>query len=208
MPTAPDPNSPFMDSRMQSLFGREPGTPSNAGMPTPQAASVVYPAPPAPATAQPGRPTNAVSPAPFGGFPPPPTPPPIQVNPTAPRRDPGRAPGRPVPTPTPPPIQPQPTAPRRDPGRAPVDPAAPRRDPGREPQPITPPLGVPGVDAYGQPTTVLSPEGQAQYQQAIVQKRRAFGPMPKVFATLPGLPPPPVELGKPHYNPFTGRWGQ
>jgi hypothetical protein len=69
MPTAPDPNSPYMDGRVQAEFGREPGTPSSVGKPGPQAADFSFPAPPAPASAPPGRPAAPAQPAPTPGAP-------------------------------------------------------------------------------------------------------------------------------------------
>lgn len=50
----------------------------------------------------------------------------------------------------------------------------------------------------------LSPEGQAKYKEAVVQRRKAFGPHP--FANMPGAPEMPINLGKPAFNPFSGRW--
>lgn len=59
MPTAPDPNSPFLPARLEATLGvNAPGTPSMAGQPGVQAAGVQFPAPPAPATNFPGRPTT------------------------------------------------------------------------------------------------------------------------------------------------------
>lgn len=65
MPTTPDPNSPFLDTRLAAEFGmRMPGTPSSAGKPGPQAADLSFPAPPAVNTAPPGRPVEVAPPAP------------------------------------------------------------------------------------------------------------------------------------------------
>lgn len=65
MPTAPNANSPFMESRVAAeTGGREPGAPSAAGRPGVQPADLSYPAPPAPATAPPGRPAAPAFPAP------------------------------------------------------------------------------------------------------------------------------------------------
>lgn len=62
------------------------------------------------------------------------------------------------------------------------------------------PYGAVGPDGTVTPT----PELQQQYQQALVQRRRAFGPTP--FAGDPNAPQPPVALGKAGFNPFTGMW--
>lgn len=53
-------------------------------------------------------------------------------------------------------------------------------------------------------TITPSPETAVQYQNAVVQARRAFGPHP--WASDPGAPPPPVRLGGHSINPFTGQW--
>lgn len=63
MPTAPDPNSPYLDTRLQATMGvRAPGTPTSAGKPGPQAGDVSFPAPPSPATAPVGRPPTPGTP--------------------------------------------------------------------------------------------------------------------------------------------------
>lgn len=65
MPTAPDPNSPYIDNRLQAEFGmRDPGTPSSVGKPGPQMADISFPAPPAVNAALPGRPSDAGAPVP------------------------------------------------------------------------------------------------------------------------------------------------
>lgn len=70
MPTQPDPNSPYLASRVEAALGvRSPGTPTMAGKPGVQAADLTFPAPPAPATGQPGRPTTPQVPTPFAGTP-------------------------------------------------------------------------------------------------------------------------------------------
>ncbi len=65
---------------------------------------------------------------------------------------------------------------------------------------IQTPFGM--VDNQGNLTP--SPEGAAKYQEAVVAKRRKFGPHP--FAGDAGAPQPPVELGRRSINPFTGQW--
>jgi hypothetical protein len=73
MPSAPNSNSPYIDSQLQALFGaRTPGSPSTAGNPAPQAGQPQFPAPPAPATGVQGRPANGGIPSPIS-FPAPPT---------------------------------------------------------------------------------------------------------------------------------------
>jgi hypothetical protein len=71
MPTAPDPNSPFLPARLEATLGiNAPGTPGVAGNPTPQAAGpMAFPAPPAPATNFPGRPATPKAPTPLVGVP-------------------------------------------------------------------------------------------------------------------------------------------
>lgn len=105
MPSQPNPDSPYMASRVQSVLGvRAPGTPSAAGKPDVQAGRVSFPAPPAPASAPVGRPSNPVAPAPA---------PPVSTAPTpatlAPA--PGMTPVQPVASPvtaTPPDVTAQP----------------------------------------------------------------------------------------------------
>ena len=65
---------------------------------------------------------------------------------------------------------------------------------------VTTPYGSIGADGK----LVPNAQTQARYQQAIVQRRKQFGPHP--FANDPNAPPAPVELGKPSFNPFTGQW--
>lgn len=65
MPSQPNPDSPYLASRLQATLGvRAPGTPSQAGSPDVQVGRVSFPAPPAPASAPVGRPSNPVAPAP------------------------------------------------------------------------------------------------------------------------------------------------
>lgn len=58
------------------------------------------------------------------------------------------------------------------------------------------------VDRDGNLT--LSEEGKVKYQEAVAARRRDFGPHP--FAGNPDIPPIPVTLGRPSFNPFTGQW--
>ena len=70
MPTAPDPNSPFLPARLEATLGvNAPGTPGVAGNPSPQAAGMQFPAPPAPATNFPGRPTTPKAATPTAAVP-------------------------------------------------------------------------------------------------------------------------------------------
>lgn len=70
------------------------------------------------------------------------------------------------------------------------------------------PPGTIVTTPYGEMTQdgnlIPSPEGMAAYQQAIVSKRQKFGPHP--FTHDPSAPPPPIKLGRPSFNPFTGTW--
>lgn len=50
----------------------------------------------------------------------------------------------------------------------------------------------------------LSPEGEAKYKEAKVQRRKKLGPHP--FAADPNSPQIDVRLGGRMFNPFTGRW--
>jgi hypothetical protein len=51
----------------------------------------------------------------------------------------------------------------------------------------------------------LSPEGEIKYKQALVQRRKQFGPHP--FAADPNAPKPDVRLNGRFFNPFSGLWG-
>jgi len=65
MPTRPQEDSPFVASLLQREMGpRQPGSPSVAGKPTPQAGGLQFPAPPGVNTGQVGRPPEASGPAP------------------------------------------------------------------------------------------------------------------------------------------------
>ena len=185
MPTAPNPNSPFMDTRLQSTFGlRTPGQPSVAGKPTPQAPpNVSFPAPPAVATAPPGRPPDPSAPAPIGGAP--------AAGPT-----PTAAAGGPTATP---PAQPTATPPT--PGAsAPTNPAAAAMPPMTVPRDQIPRAAIDDRQAHQ-----LTPEGQAQYRQQTVALRNKMGPIPSVFRHA-DLPPMPAEIGKWNINVFTGEF--
>lgn len=85
MASQPDPNSPFMPSRLQADFGiRQPGTPSAAGKPALTPGDVTFPTPPAVATSPIGRPPIPEAPAPPPGATPPPAgSPPTGAAPTA-----------------------------------------------------------------------------------------------------------------------------
>ena len=206
MPSAPNPQSPFMDSRLQSLFGpRDPGTPTSAGKPGLQPGGPAFPAPPAVNAAPPGRPATSPGPSPVTfpappGAVEPPWVPPYFVGPPVSAGGPKAQVIDRAPQPAAQVIDRGPQAQVIDRIPQPVGPPPPGT-------PIPSPLGTTVQDAGGTSSTTLSPEGQAKYQQAIVDKRKAFGPLPKLFSTVPGLPPPPIELGKPFFNPFSGRFG-
>lgn len=188
MPTRPDPNSPYLPARLEATFGvSAPGTPSVAGLPTPQAADLSYPAPPAINTAPPGRPPAvkqpgqpaADAPAPFAAGTIPPPPPQAGM-----LGAPGAAPGSVI-------------------GALPRQPSASELPAGAA---IATPMGTASRDAVtGEQSVALSPEGQQRYREAVVRKREELGPIPGVMRH-PSLPEMPVELGKWNYSPFTNRW--
>lgn len=70
MPTLPDPDSPFITSRLQADIGRIPGAPSMAGKPSVQPADLTFPTPPAPSAAPVGRPPTPPTPTPVSAQPP------------------------------------------------------------------------------------------------------------------------------------------
>lgn len=178
MPTMPDPNSPFMDSRLQSEFGaRIPGMPSSAGKPGVQAADLSFPAPPAVATAPPGRPPEAQPAAPMQPMTPP----------AAPA---GKPPTAAVPSAT----ATSPTG-----GAQPAQQAQAGLPVGTR--------TMPTVRPDGSVAHTLTPEGQDAYRQAALKTRTALGQMPAVF-TLPGMPELEVLPGKHNYNPVTGKWSK
>lgn len=69
--------------------------------------------------------------------------------------------------------------------------------PGAE---IMTPYGMVGADGRVHPT----PETAAAYQAAVVRAQQAYGPHP--FSAMPGVPAPPVVLGRANFNAFTGQW--
>lgn len=160
MPTAPDPNSPYLASRVEAALGiNAPGTPSMSGKPGVQAANLTFPAPPAPSAGQPGRPTTPVAPTPAAPTPAVPTP---AAKPGA------KAQGAAQPKPAATGVQPQ--------ASQPVAPA-----------PLGVP--VPSMTG-GEPDLALTADGDARYRQAVVAGRDSLGPIPRVFrhASLPELP--------------------
>lgn len=56
----------------------------------------------------------------------------------------------------------------------------------------------------GKHHVVMDDAGKAAFGQAMATARANFGVLP--FAALPGLPMPPVEVGKPNYNPWMDKW--
>lgn len=184
MPSQPDPNSPFLASRVQATFGvRAPGTPTIAGSPGVQAGSMNFPAPPAPAAGIPGRPTTPTAPVPAAPIPAVATPP------------------APAPVAAPQPSAPLPTTP----GAAPK----PQGATAAPAPPTVASLGTPtpGADPTGASDLLLSPEGDMRYRQAVLAGRETLGPIPRIFkhALLPSLP---FELGASNYNPFTSQWSK
>jgi hypothetical protein len=184
MPTRPNPDSPFMDSRVEAAFGlRGAGTPSSAGKPGVQPADVSFPAAPGVATAPPGRPAAPTVPQPAGVTPP-------------------AAPGAPAPAPA---AKPKAEGTPSEPA-APALPTAPGAAAVPPSSSAATPLGVTSRDPLGNVTTALSPEGGQRYREVAVQLRASLGPIPRVFRD-PNLPEMPVEVGQWNYNPFTGQWG-
>lgn len=66
------------------------------------------------------------------------------------------------------------------------------------------PWGIVEPDPSGEPRLVMNAQGQAAYAAARARAMAAYGPTP--FAGRPGVPNPPVAVGKPNYNAFTGMW--
>lgn len=202
MPSSPNANSPFMESRLQATFGvKAPGSPSSAGKPGVQAADVSFPAPPSPASAPPGRPAGpsaTPTPAPIPPPPPPPPAPAPATAPAAPKPDGGgqSAGGEMWPN-AQAPQQPQQAGGEMWPNVSAPAPA---------PAPPAPSV-VAGVTALNQPQLSLTPEGEQRYRQLVVRTREALGPMPNVFR-MAGMPEMPVEPGRFNYNPFTGSWSK
>ena len=190
MPSAPNADSPFMDSRLQATFGvKAPGSPSSAGKPGVQAADVSFPAPPAPASAPAGRPSATPTPTPIVAPPPPPQSgemwPDAHAKVAAPATPPQSGEMRPDAS-----------------GGQPTSQAPAGMVPAVQP-PV--PSVVAGVTALNQPELVLTPEGAQRYRESVIRTREALGPMPNVFRNA-GMPEMPVEPGRPNYNPFTGSW--
>jgi len=50
----------------------------------------------------------------------------------------------------------------------------------------------------------FTPEGEQKYKEAVVSRRKDFGPHP--WAADPAAPPPPARMGGSMINPFTGVW--
>jgi hypothetical protein len=50
----------------------------------------------------------------------------------------------------------------------------------------------------------FTPEGEVKYKEAVVKRRKDFGPHP--WAGDPNAPQPPARMGGWMLNPFTGAW--
>lgn len=197
-----------------------------------QPSSPAYPAPPSPSAGQPGRPSSrpAMPSAPVGGFPvsrppaapapsPAPTSPPgAPQPPTAPTAPKTKQPSIPdyttSPVTTPPP---QPPRTKPDGTTAPTTPvtnaiASFNRVPTRSDM-----AGLmPGVEArtpYGRASlgpdgrlahTFDSPEAEQRYNMDQASYANRFGPTP--LSSFPGAPTPPITLGRPAWNPWSGTW--
>lgn len=67
------------------------------------------------------------------------------------------------------------------------------------------PYGVLEPSPDGGPRTLkMNEQGRAHYRQVKARRLRAFGE--RLFSNDPNAPLPPVEVGQPAYNPFTGKW--
>lgn len=67
------------------------------------------------------------------------------------------------------------------------------------------PFGQMVNDQSGEPKVVLDEAGRAAFTAEKARALTKFGTLPQ-FATLPGAPAPPVEVGAPNFNVFTGQW--
>lgn len=67
------------------------------------------------------------------------------------------------------------------------------------------PYGQMVAGADGQAKVVLDEAGKAAFVQARAKALGDFGQLP-TWAAGPGAPPPPVEVGRPNFNPLTGLW--
>lgn len=205
-----------------NLVAREAGQPRSPSVPG-GAPGVSRPAvmvnPPAAAQGPVGRPSSPAPPFPGGAG---------QALPTSPVARPAAAPAgppggfkRPAPAPSQggmTPAQPQPVDPGKVPGQpaaaggaAPGSPFVLRLD--RVPSPSELAQLPPGVQIetpYGtmdeRGELQLSPEGRANYQQAVAARLKSYGPSP--FAADPNAPKPSVKLGRRSFNPFTGQYSR
>lgn len=186
MPSAPNPDSPFMDSRVEAALGiRAPGSPSSAGKPGVQVGDVSFPAPPSVNTGAPGRPSAPSTPAPVAA-------PSQPAQPAAASAQGGRQQGV------------------SGSGTIPAAPSATGAQQALNGLPagaaVATPLGVASTGPDGQQQlSSLTPEGAQRYREVVVQKRAELGPIPGIFRN-PALGEMPVEVGRWNYNPFTGSW--
>lgn len=232
MPTEVNPMDPNATGagRLQAMVGgREPGTPSVAGKPTPQAGRYSFPAPPAPATAPVGRPP---SPAPAPGL----------THESSGARgtmasQPGTvpAPGVGSPAAAPPSAAPSPATPGSSqpaPGAgssvtagtgAPAAPAPPTVDQNGAatqtftsptiPQPgsvmpgaaVQTPYGTVSVGPDGRQSLALDAAGQQKYKEGLANLRAKFS-VPRVMKGMTGLPTMDLKLGASNFDPFSGRF--
>ena len=72
-------------------------------------------------------------------------------------------------------------------------------------QQIMTPWGPVVGDEAGRPRLVLDDAGRAAFTQAKAASISRFGAVPG-WAQTPGALPPPVEVGRANFNPFTGQW--
>lgn len=231
MPTAINPDNPSATGagRLQAMVGgRDPGTPSTAGKPTPQPGRYSFPAPPAVPAAPVGRPPDGARAAMSGAAPAPSTP-----SPGTPAPAPGVAPTPAAPSPaaaTPPPV---PGSPQPAPGAgssttagvgAPAAPPAPVMDASGTvtstslasptiPKPgsvlpgttVATPYGTVSTAPDGTQRLALDAAGQQKYKESVAALRSKFT-LPRAMKGMAGLPDMKLKLGASNFDPFSGRF--
>ena len=173
-----------------------PGGPPRPSMPAP------VKNPPAVATGPVGRPSSPVPPFAGGAGPALPT------SPQAAR--PATRPSTPAPSPTAPQpaTAPAPSQPTTMPGAASLavnyNKVPSKYELGQVPEGtnVNTPYGP--IDRAG--NISFTPEGEVKYKEAVVQRRKQFGPHP--WAGDPNAPQPPARMGGWMLNPFTGQWAK
>lgn len=161
--------------------------------------------PPGPRPGTMAPPTRPGPPA--GGRPAAPPPSPIAVpNPFAPAQPPAESTKTPMrPAGGPPSATGQPAAPMAPPQTMLTRVPTTEEFAALQGQQIMTPWGPVIGDEAGRPKLVLDENGRAAYQQAKVSTLQRYGAIPG-WAQTPGAQPPPVEVGRANFNPFTGQW--